>query len=113
MWAFSNQMVSVLDMCKSDISLPKRALLDAPKTHPSFIQQKVLEDTMDILEVDLTLGHRINGDDGKVFMAARSVWHNHPMNCSPSLNVLELETSRNKGPRVDGNVGHAIASFSR
>jgi hypothetical protein len=100
-------------MCKSDIGLPKRALLDASKTDPSFIQQNVLKNTMDILEMDLTLGHRINGDDGEVLMAARSAWHNHPMNSSPSFNMLELETSRNKGPRVDGNVGHETTSFSR
>jgi hypothetical protein len=52
--------------------LTKWALLDAPKTHPSFIQKKVLEDTMDILKMDLTLGHQIKGDDGIVLMTART-----------------------------------------
>jgi hypothetical protein len=99
-------------MRKSDIGLPKRALLDASKPHPGFIQQKVLKKSTDILEMDLTLGHRVNGDDGVVLMAANSTRHNHPMNSSSSFNLLELKTSRNKGPRIDGNVGHEVVFFS-
>jgi hypothetical protein len=100
-------------MCKSDIGLPKRALLDASKPHPGLIQQKVLKNSTDILEMDLTLGHQVNGDNGEVLMAARSTRHHHPMNGCSSFNMLELKTSWNKWPRIDGNVCHDADFFSR
>jgi hypothetical protein len=54
----------------------------------------------------LSFWHWVDGGDGVLFMSTLSAWKHHPTNSNPAFNMLNLKARRDKGSRVNQNVGH-------
>jgi hypothetical protein len=98
--------VSIAQMRKLHVSLPKGAFLNISESYSCSIIKEVSKHIPDVIEMYLSLWHRIDGGDCVVFVATGAMRENHSLDYSTPFDVEDLEAACDEWRGVDGNVCH-------
>ena len=102
---FLHESVPITDILELNIGFSEGTFLNILKDYHSLLKE-ILKNISDICKGDLTWWHWMDGHNRHVFMLALSARQNHPMNPVSPFHMENVEASRKKWRRIDGDVRH-------
>jgi hypothetical protein len=98
--------VSIAQMRKLNIRLPKGTFLDISEPYSGSTIKEVTKHISDVIKMYLSLWHRIDGGDGIVHVSTRATRKNHSLNSGAPFDMEDLEATWDEWRNINGNVCH-------
>jgi hypothetical protein len=107
--AVLDDLVTIMEKIKLNISLTKRTRLDVNVAHSSLITQEIMKNVSDVVKGYLMRRHWMNSDNGDIRIAMSGPPKDDPGNCLAVRDHHPMESMRDERGRINKMKVHITA----
>jgi hypothetical protein len=104
--AVLDDLVTIMEKIKLNISLTKRTRLDVNVAHSSLITQEIVKNISDVVKGYLMRRHWMNSDNGDIWIAMSGPPKDDPGHCLAVRDHHPMESMRDERGRINKMKGH-------